>query len=354
MVGVDAERVQLCLSLVAYAGSIGESAKQVSALHRTIAGWLSELPPTQDHEIVWGPASFRLWWQPSAPALVVFVTRSRRPDDDACYVVIRGGAPLSVWDHTLESLAWFEQEPWVWARNPGNLAPAVCSGIHRQLDVIRELTAEEQLPGAGRTLAEFLAAQVDALDGDRKLPVHVGGHGIGGALATVVALWLRDTQGNGAARDVGWDPSKRAKLHCMAFAGPTAGNGDFAIYISERLGAELELIHNSLDHAPALWDTQTLDGLAEMYRPHVPEPTVVRVLIEALGDELERHGAEYEQPPARVLAGQLNTRLPPSFAAQAEYQHLHAYVELLGLGGQIDVDAILGLCSGTDDGPVPQ
>ncbi|PRQ06749.1 Lipase [Enhygromyxa salina] len=352
--GADADRVQLCLSLVAYAGAAGESARRASALHRSLAGWLAELPVTQDHEIVWGPASFRLWWQPSAPALVVFVTRSRRPDDDACYVVIRGGAPLCVCDPSVESLGWFEQEPWVWARNPGDLAPAVCSGIHRQLDVIRELTVDEQLPGAGRSLAEFLAASVNALDGDRKLPVHVVGHGLGGALATVVALWLRDTQGSGASRDVGWDPARHAKLHCMAFAGPTAGNGDFAIYISERLGAQLELIHNSLDHAAALWDTQTLVGLADLYRPHVVEPTVIRVVIEALGEELERHGVEYEQPPARVLPGQLNTQLPPSYAAQAAYQHLHAYVELLGLAGQIDVDAILGLCSGTDDGPVAQ
>lgn len=350
----DAEQVQLCLSLAAYAGSTGAPAREVSALHRAIAGWLVELPPTRDHEIVWGPASFRLWWQPSAPALVVFVTRSKRPGEDSCHVVIRGGGPLAVWDHNLESLGWFEQEPWVWARSPGNLAPAVCSGIRRLLDVISELTADEQLPGAGRSLAEFLAASVNELDGDRKLPVHVGGHGLGGALATVVALWLRDTQGNGTARDVGWDPGRRAKLHCMAFAAPTTGNGDFAIYIGERLDPELELIHNSLDHAPALWDTQTLVGLADLYQPHVADPTVIRVLVEALSNELERHGVEYEQPPAQVLEGQLNTELPPSFAAQAEYQHLHAYVELLGLGGQIDIDAILGLCSGTDDGPVPQ
>jgi pimeloyl-ACP methyl ester carboxylesterase len=352
--GTDAERVQLCLSLVAYAGSTGEPAREVAALHRTLTEWLAALPLTRDQELVWGPASFRLWWQPSAPALVVFVTRSRRDDDDACYVVIRGGAPMSLLDHSLESMGWLEQEPWVWARNPGNLAPAVCSGMHRQLAVIRELMADEQLPGAGRTLAEFLAASVTALDSDRKLPVHVCGHGIGGALATVVALWLRDTQGNGAARDVGWDPSRHAKLHCTAFAGPTAGNGDFAIYISERLGAELELIHNELDHAPALWDTQTLDGLASLYQPHVPEPTVIRVLIEALSNELERHGLEYEQPPARVLPGQLNTLLPPSFVTQAEYQHLHAYVHLFGLADQLDIDAILDLCSGSDDGPVPQ
>jgi hypothetical protein len=350
--GSDAERVLLCLSLTAYAGMHGEAARRAAALHQTLDKRIAGQPCTRDHEIIWGPASFRLAWQSSAPALIVFVTRSSQADD--CFVIVRSGAPVSVWDLDLERFGCLEQEPWLWARSPGNLAPAVCGGMRRQLDVIRELTPEEQLPGAGRTLAEFLTARVDDLDSDRKLPVHVGGHGLGGALASLVALWLRDTQGAVPTRDVEWDPKQHAKLHCTAFASPTVGNGDFASYIGERLGSQLELIHNSLDHAPALWDTQMLSGLADLYHPHVPDPSALRVMLEALSNEIERRGLEYEQPQARILDGQLNTSLPPTFGAQAEYQHLHAYVELLGLGAQFDVDAILDCPSGTDDGPVAQ
>jgi pimeloyl-ACP methyl ester carboxylesterase len=349
--GQSAEQVQLCLSLAAYAGLVGEAALEDAALQRAIASWLARMPATTDQQIVWGPASFRVYWQPSSAALVAFVTHSSARDDYT--VVLRSGGPMSIWDHNLESLACLEQEPWSWALGAGNLAPAICGGINQQLAVVRELTPEEQLPGAGRSLAEFLAARVAELDGDRKLPIHVVGHGVGGTLATVVALWLLDTQGSLSARDLAWDPQHRAKLHCMAFAGPTAGNSDFATYVSDRLGARLDLIHNSLDHAPALWDTQTLGGIADLYRPHVEDPTVVRALIEALSDELERSGVEYEQPPARVLEGRLNTRLPRTFVAQAEYQHLYGYLELLGLEG-IDVDAVLGRPSGTDDGPVAQ
>ncbi|PRP91653.1 Lipase [Enhygromyxa salina] len=352
--GTDAERVQLCLSLAAYAGLSGEPARRAGALHRSIAAQLAKIPATREHEIVWGPASFRVWWQPSSPSLVVFVTRPIQAGEDDCYVVIRAGAPVPVWDQNLESFGCLAQEPWVWTRRAGNLAPAVCGGVHRRLDVIRELTPEEQLPGAGRSLAELLAGCVGELEGDRKLPVHVCGHGVGGAMATAVALWLHDTQGPVTARDIEWDPRHHAKLHCMAFAGPTAGNADFATYISERLGPELELIHNSLDYAPLLWDTQTMAGIAGLYRSHVEEISVVEAVVEALGNQLERHGVEYEQPPARILPGQLNVELPPTFIAQAEYQHLHAYPELLGLGAQIDIDAILDRCSGTDDGPVAQ
>jgi pimeloyl-ACP methyl ester carboxylesterase len=348
----EAERAALCLSLTAYAGTHGDPARSALALHRKLGAWLSALAPIRDHRIIWGPTSFRLWWQPSATSMVVFVTAPA--DDSCCYVVVRGGNPLAVWDASIENLGCLEQEPWLWARGAGSLAPAVCSGVRRQLDRVREQTPDEQLPGAGRTLAEFLAARIESLAADRKLPVHVCGHGLGGALALVVALWLCDTKRPVTARDLGWDPHDRAKLHCTAFAGPAVGNGDFATYASERLGERLELIHNSLDHAVALWDTASLPTLAELYRPHVPESVLVRSLVGSIGDEIERRGLEYEQPPARMIDGELNTSLPPSYAAQAEYQHLHAYVESFGLAELLDIDAILERPSGTDDGPVAQ
>jgi hypothetical protein len=348
---VPAEQVQLCLALAAYAGMTGKAAYEDSALHDSIAACLTRMPAAADQRIVWGPVSFRIYWQPSSPALAMFVTQAEA-GDELC-VVLRGGGPFSLLDGNLEGLACLEQEPWSWALGAGSLAPAICSGVARQLAVVRELTSEEQLPGAGRSLAEFLATRVAALDGTRKLPIYVTGHGVGGTLASVVALWLLDTQGSLSARDLAWDPQHRAKLHCTAFAGPTPGNSDFATYIDDRLGAHLDLVHNSLDHAPALWDTQTMEGLADLYRPHVEDPIVVRALLDAFGEALERSGVEYEQPPARVLEGQLNTRLPPTYVAQAEYQHLHAYPELLGVQG-IDVDAIFDRPSGTDDGPIEQ
>lgn len=351
--GPDTDQVQFCLSLAAYTGLAGAGARADSALHRLISASLAGMSATADQRVVWGPVSFRVDWQPSAAALVAFVTEGE--SQGGCSVVLRSGGPMSVWDHNLESLACLEQEPWTWAQDAGSLAPAICAGIHRQLNVVRELTPEEQLPGAGRSLAEFLAARVAALEGDRRLPIHVSGHGIGGTLASVVALWLLDTQGSLSARDLAWDPQQRGKLRCTAFAGPSSGNSDFATYISERLGSRLELIHNSLDHAPALWDTETMEGIDELYLPHVEEPALVRAWVEALCNELERSGVEYEQPPARVLEGQLNTRLPRTFVAQAEYQHLYAYAALLGLDpAAVDIDGILDRPSGTDDGPVAQ
>jgi hypothetical protein len=339
--------------MLAHAGASGAAARSSEALHRELSRHLAAIEPVREHAIVWGPVSFRTCWQPSAAALVVFVVRE--PSVDGLCVVIRSGSPLTPFGQQLDGFACLEQEPWVWMHESGEgIAPAICGSIDRTLRLLRQLAPEEGLPGSGKTLSEFLAERVAANRSERRLPIHVTGHGLGGTLASVVALWLLDTQGQVPLREHAWDPQRRAKLHCTAFACPSAGNPDFAGYIADRLGGELTLVHNRLDHAVALWDTQTLLELPELYQPHVKDIALVRAIAEALAGELERSGIEFEQPPALELEGQLDTSLPPTFMAQAAYQHLHAYPRLLGLDGVLDIDAILDRPSGTDGGPVAQ
>lgn len=346
------EQVHLCLAMLAHAGEHGEAARSSEALHRELSRWLAATEPVRDHAIVWGPASFRTCWQPSAAALLVFVVRE--PSVDGLCVVVRSGSPLVPFAQ-LDGFACLEQEPWVWMQDKSDgIAPAICASIDRRLRLLRQLTPEDGLPGGGKTLAEFLAERVDACRSERRLPIHVTGHGMGGSLASVVALWLLDTQGQVPLREHAWDPQRRAKLHCTAFAGPSVGNPDFAGYIADRLGGELSLVHNRLDHAVALWDTQTLLELPELYHPHVQDVALIRAIAEALAGELERSGIEFEQPPAIELEGVLETRLPPTFMAQAAFQHLHAYPRLLGLEGMLDIDAILDRPSGIDGGPIAQ
>nr|WP_255216384.1 lipase family protein [Pseudenhygromyxa sp. WMMC2535] len=345
------EQVQLCLAMLAYAGSTGEAAKGGPALRRCVSTWLTRTPPTRELELLWGPASVRVWWQPSAPAVVAFVVGA--PQAQECFLVLRGGAPASLWDASLESFGCLEQEPWSWAGDADGLAPAICAGLHRKLGALRELAPEEGCLGAGRTLTEFLRERLVDASRDRRFSLRVTGHGAGGSLAVAAALWLRDTQDGAWARDPAWDAERRAKVHCTAFAAPCFGNGDFISYLEDRL-PEAEFIQNHLDHVPALWDPQTMLELPKLYAPHVREPAMIRVLVEAISTEIERQGVEYEQPPAHVLEGRLQTSLQPTFTAQAEYQHLHAYVELLGLSEVLDVDEIFERPSGSDDGPIAQ
>lgn len=349
--GLASQRAHLGLSLLAYAGMSGPAARELRALHGELDGWLLRVAETRGHEIAWGPISYRPWWQPSAAGLVAFVTRPRGGGEGSRHVVLRAGGPVGLWDPNLAQLGWLEQEPWVWARSPGNLAPAVCGGLLELLDIVREATAEEPVPGAGQTLAEALASELREASRACKLRICVVGHGLGGALALLVALWLHDTQGDHVGRDLAWDPDSRAKLHCQAFANPAIGNADFAAYVSARLGANFELVHNDLDCVPGLFELGD-DELGEIYGPQLELPPIPATIVRSLRDLLERHGVEYEQPSARALSGALNLELPPSFFAQAEYQHLHAYAELLGL--DIDLGAVLGRPAGIDGGPMAQ
>src|SRR5262245_1838210 len=92
------------------------------------------------------------------------------------------------------------------------------------------------LPPAARAdavdLMTFLAMRAAA---GPPLEVIVTGHSKGGALAPAVALWLKDALDSGR-EDESWDPSRRARVRCHAFAGPTPGNEAFAARIGEKLG----------------------------------------------------------------------------------------------------------------------
>ncbi len=353
--GSLSEQVHLCLAILAYAGLWGPSARADVALHKELEGWLGRVGATSSCSLVWGPTQFRPWWQPSVPSVMMFVVAPTGVVDAPLTIVVRGGAPVRLGDTPIDWEGSLTQEPWIWARDEGELAPAICGAVDRQLRAVREMTPEEGVPGAGRTLPEFLAECVEASPRGHRLSVGVTGHGAGGTLATAAALWLLDTQGSSSARAVSWDARCRAKVHCRAFAGPTVGNVDFARYLGERMGEALDLVHNSLDAAPLLWDPEGLSRLPELYLPQVREAALSRAVGRALSNEIERCGIDYEQPPARSLKGTLNVQLPASFAAQAEYQHLQAYLPLLGLGPDtIDLDALLGRRGGVDGGPVSQ
>ncbi|WP_157595395.1 lipase family protein [Plesiocystis pacifica] len=355
---VSAEQVQLCLSMIAYAGSHGDPSRSSAALHRTIASYLERLLPEAGLELTWGPASVRPWWQSSAPAVVGFVVAPQDGGVGPHHLVLRGGGLLTLSAELVEGLGCLEQAPWLWLQgDDDDLAPAICAGLSRCLDAVHRLTPDEGLPGGGRSLAEHLREAIAATPDSRRFVLDVVGHGVGGSLASVVALWLRDTQGRRSAREESWDPQRQAKLRCTAFASPTPGNADFAGYLEERLEGELALVSNTLDPASMLWDAQAMLGLPGLYQPHVDESPGVRLFVDALANEIERQGIDYEQVPTSILEGELCTTLPPSFAAQAEYQHVHAYVEQLGLGGRLDralLGELLGRSASTDDGPLAQ
>src|SRR5439155_14268427 len=103
--------------------------------------------------------------------------------------------------------------------------------------------------GSGQDLSSFLKVAVGQAHG--KANVVVTGHSKGGALASTLALWLRDTQGRQFVREEEqWDPDERVTVRSFSFAGLTAGNAEFVKRSNTRIGQRCNRIFKLLVIVP--------------------------------------------------------------------------------------------------------
>ena len=168
------------------------------------------------------------------------------------------------------------------------------------------------------------------------------GHSLGGALAPTLACALI-TQG---ALDLSqWGP-----VYVYPTAGPTPGNGAFVtlfqtLFPQTTVGAQPwqvwnSLIWNSLDIVPHAWSSTTMSQILGLYEPTVfPGLGTITLVQDA---EKRASGQGYQQLPSNgPLTGTIvlpkdipNPILDPStdpFIVEAYYQHVNAYLSLLGV-----------------------
>ncbi len=207
-------------------------------------------------------------------------------------------------------------------------------GDEQSFNALRFLGGTERLRASltpGVTLIAFLQAAVEAAHG-APLSVTVTGHSKGGALAPTLALWLADTQGptddDGV---VAWDPNRQATVSSVAFAGPTAGNAAFAAHSNTVIGARCHRIVNPLDLVPQAWEVGTLKTIPALYRDAVPAGLVADLVAEVGAD-----GARLGYTHVGRQVTNLTTHENPlyrNFFRQAGHQHMAAYLESFGIGG---------------------
>ena len=177
----------------------------------------------------------------------------------------------------------------------------------------------------GLDLLTFLRSQADG--SKEALDVSVAGHSKGGALAPTVALWLRDALDSGAAEEC-WDASRRARVACHAFAGPTPGNAAFAQRLEQKLGENQRYVRNRNDVVPQAWQVSDLRRIPSLYGglASVFGPLLERI-VEGVGPLDYRH----VQVGVEAFDGKL--RGGP-LAGEMIHQHLDAYLEELLLRSQ--------------------
>lgn len=103
----------------------------------------------------------------------------------------------------------------------GSISEAASIGVTRLL----------AMKDGQQTLLQFLAGAMEESKATLDNPASVcfTGHSLGGALAPTLALYMRNNQGT-------WDPQGKAVVTTISFAGPSAGDAEFASYFDAQFG----------------------------------------------------------------------------------------------------------------------
>jgi len=202
----------------------------------------------------------------------------------------------------------------------------------------------------GSDLTHFLRAAMESEDED--VEVVVTGHSKGGALSSTLALWLAQTQGTEGIRPLlQWDRAGQAAVSCWSFAGPTAGNAEFAALSDSIIGDRCHRISNRLDMVPHAWQVRPGGRKAEgFYIENIPNLYGRGVhAIKGLG-ALARAVTRDVRPLAYHHVGKHVTELEgeidpdkPLFTEQVAYQHMEAYLKGLGMGDYADTRTFFSL-----------
>ncbi|PCC67141.1 Lipase (class 3) [Nannocystis exedens] len=303
-----------------------QAAKQIGQALTNAAGIIGQW------RIVWGPG---VVVQPGNQAYsenLMYVVQN--VDQPAQYVIAIAGTNFkSTADSLIEDCFVFKQVPWLY--NLAAVGAKISLGSAIGLLNLQSVKPAPRLPGAGTTLVEFLRTIVG-----QNVQITVAGHSLGGALAPTVALWLADTA---QGLLFPWDPKKNAVIGAQAYAGPTAGNLEFAVYSGVKLGAQLRPCYNTMDVVPHAWQElgePSLSELAKLYAPDLAPPKadasyiLLKLLLDvfrllALGQgyaplpNLEARAGKYD--PSCYTGSNLDTFT--QYLQQLGHQHIPAYYD---------------------------
>ena len=185
-------------------------------------------------------------------------------------VAVRGTNAKAILDWIREDGEVFRTRKWEYGTPPPGAR--ISESTYLGLGILNSLEPASGTPGSGTTIGDFLKAEVAA---NRVSRIDITGHSLAGALAPTLTLYLADTQSD-------WDPMGKASLRVTSFAGPTAGNVDFAQYSDSRIGTVTHRVHNPYDIVPMAWNLGTLEEIPSLYDPVVKFPKGLKLLLDGV------------------------------------------------------------------------
>lgn len=333
------EQIMLCLAYLAYTDeslppskTLDVQVKKDLTLNLS-AHAATPLPPVAGAwDIVWGPVCYSLPLAKTQDNMMYVVRLIGATGIQQYAVAIRGTNPPAVLDWLVEDLIVAKTAAW-----PGADGARTSLSTRIALDILLLLTD----PDSGQTVVEFLTSAMTG-PAASQASVCCTGHSLGGTLAQVLSLWLRDNQSR-------WDPDALATVTTINFAGPTAGNAAFAAHFDQLFSyttsalpfwvspqfpgssasSYADCVRTSLDIAPRAWNATTLAQIPTLYesqKPPIVPPLGTTALVHKLIDATQAIGYVQTQAGQQVLAGSFSPRSGAlAFADEAEFQHHNSY-----------------------------
>ncbi|WP_448724161.1 lipase family protein [Pseudomonas farris] len=193
---------------------------------------------------------------------------------------------------------------------PANIAQGTADGVNAILSAPSTI-------GFQGTLCDFLGKQRSGAT------IRLVGHSLGGALMSVVALYLKE-------KLPGFNFS------CETIAAPTAGDGFFASYFNKQMAGNALRLYNTLDVIPMAWCATSLDFSLTLYGPAYVLDEGTKEMVCSSIDTVTNNNLNYTQwgmGSANMelrLCGELQSKCA-NYQAQSGYQHIYEYMSLLGL-----------------------
>jgi hypothetical protein len=230
-------QIMLSFAYLAYSGELITTSNPGSTILGYINSAMPQIPPIASPnptwEVVWGPVTYTV---PGALLQdnMMYVVQNQT-DTSQFAIAIRGTNFISQLNWMMDDFDLIQLMPWPPASGTTSNGQ-ISEGANIGLAALLGMTWTNS-EGTVLTLVDFLTQATAAAN--KTINICTTGHSLGGMLSSTLALYLYEIQST-------WDPNNIGNISCISFAGPTAGNAEFATYSDSVFGAMT---------APPNWDS---------------------------------------------------------------------------------------------------
>lgn len=262
--------------------------------------------------VVWGPA---LVLDDDSNQYAAHITVALMGGKNNEIVIVTSGTNPDSAKDVMDDLTIFPMVPLHKIVSGCPVSASISQGTDWGVNAI--LNAQSSIGSQG-SLSDFIAKLQNGAT------VKMVGHSLGGALMSVLTLYFKNK-------------FPQINFYCETFAAPTAGDGAFAYYFNQQMAGSALRVYNSLDVVPMGWCATSLDSALTLYdsKKIYIDPDSKKLFYQNI-DLIEFNNLNYTQwgmGSAQMelkLSGDVDSDYN-TYKSQSGYQHIYAYISLLGL-----------------------